>query len=283
MTAPLPPSLPSPGSPVPRVIPGFRSEKMRGASAWLAPALFFTLLLIWEAVYRLGWADPLFTSAPSRIVAAAGWLFANGYWRDIGVSLYEFTVGFFVAAVAGVILGLLLGWSLLFRTAFEPFVTAMDAIPRVALMPLMILWFGLGLLSKIAIVFLGALFPIALSTATGVRTIDLVLIESARSFAATDWQIIRTVVIPGALPSIVTGLRLGANRALVGVIVGELVSSTAGVGRMMAVAGATFQTDKVFAGVVTLAIFGYGLSSLFRSLENYFSQWRAQVVLPDER
>jgi NitT/TauT family transport system permease protein len=147
----------------------------------------------------------------------------------------------------------------------------------------MILWFGLGLLSKIAIVFLGALFPIALSTATGVRTIDLVLIESARSFAATDWQIIRTVVIPGALPSIVTGLRLGANRALVGVIVGELVSSTAGVGRMMATAGATFQTDKVFVGVITLAVFGYGLSALFRSLEHYFSQWRAQVVLPDER
>jgi NitT/TauT family transport system permease protein len=157
---------------------------------------------------------------------------------------------------------------------FDPFISALYALPRSALLPILILWLGIGIRSKIAIVFLGAVFPILINAMAGVRTIDEMLLRCARSFGANDRQLFLTLAVPSSVPFIVTGLRLGVGRALVGIVVGELVAATAGIGYMMSVAGATFQTDKVYVGIMLLAGTGYVLTALLKRLESYFETWR---------
>ena len=236
-----------------------------------------TLLLflgLWELAPVLGWVKPLFTSSPSRIWMAAQWLFAHGFWKDIRVSALEFGYGFGLALLVGAPLGVLLGWYRRFHAMFEPLIIMLYVTPRVALVPMLILWFGLGIESKVAIVFLGGFFAILLNVMAGMQTLDEGLVRCARSFGATDRQLFLTIALPSVLPFLVAGMKLAVGRALVGVLVGELVASNAGVGHMMAVAGATFQTDKVFVGVVLLAVVGWSLTALFQWIEERLSPWR---------
>ena len=157
---------------------------------------------------------------------------------------------------------------------FEPFVTSLYSVPRVALLPLIILWLGIGIESKVAVVFLGAVFPVIVNVMTGMRTVDEALVKCARAFGADNRQVLWTVALPGSVPFMVAGTRLGAGRGLVGIVVGELVASQAGIGHMMSRAGATFQTDKVFVGVILLAAFGLLLSKSLGALEARVDAWR---------
>jgi NitT/TauT family transport system permease protein len=233
-------------------------------------------LLVWELAPRMGLVKPLFTSSPTRILVAGQWLFAHGLWHDIWVSLQEFVIGFGLAIAVGVPLGIALGWFRRLRAIMEPFVVVLYSVPRVALLPLIILWLGIGIESKVAVVFLGAVFPIIMSVMSGIHTTDEGLMRCARAFGANDWQMLRTIAIPGSVPFMITGMRLGAGRGLVGVVVGEMVASSAGIGHMMSKAGATFQTDKVFVGVIVLAIFGLFLSESLRFLEERVDSWRVR-------
>jgi NitT/TauT family transport system permease protein len=158
---------------------------------------------------------------------------------------------------------------------FDPFISALYATPRIALLPIIILWLGIGLESKAAIVFLGAFFPITINVIAGMRTLDDGLLRCAYAFGANERSIFTTISLPSTLPFIIAGLRIGVGRGLVGVVVGELVASTAGIGHMMAVAGATFQTDKVYVGIILLALSGYTLTALLKRLETRFESWRA--------
>ncbi len=234
-------------------------------------------LLAWEYVGTSGLVNPLFVSAPSKIVKAASVMVQQGdIWNDLYVSGSEFAIGFLIAIVIGIPLGMLLGW---YRTVYyllDPFVTAFNATPRIALTPLFIIWFGIGIWSKVALVFLGAIFPIILNTYSGVHTLDELLLRAARSFGANDRQIFRTIALPGSVPFILSGLRLGLGRALVGIVVGEMVAATAGIGYSMAIAGATFQTDKLFVGVLILTGFGVLFTEALNRLEHRFDAWRPQ-------
>ena len=235
-------------------------------------------LLAWEAAYRLRLVDPLFISAPSRILAAAAELFgAGGIWNDLRVSGIEFLVGFVLSVVVGIPLGMVMGWYRRLAHALDPFVNALYATPRVALLPLVVIWLGIGIWSKIAIVFLGAVFPVLLSTYSGVRTTDARLLRAARSFGADDLQIFRTLILPGSVPFIITGLRLGVGRALIGVVVGELYAAQAGIGFLISVAGNSFQTDKVFVGVFIIALVGIASMEFLTRLERRFERWRPAV------
>ena len=234
--------------------------------------IFF--LGLWEAAPALGWVKPLFTSSPSRIFVAAQWLFAHGFWHDIRVSALAFGYGFGLSLVVGVPLGVLMGWYRRFHAMFDPLITALYVTPRVALVPMLILWFGIGIESKVAIVFLGGVFAILLNVIAGMQTLDEGLVRCARSFGANDRQLFLTIALPSVLPFLMAGMKLAVGRALVGVLVGELVASNAGVGHMMARAGATFQTDKVFVGVVLLAAVGWSLTAFFQWIENRLSRWR---------
>jgi NitT/TauT family transport system permease protein len=242
----------------------------------LALTTFSLFMILWELIPTLGLIKPLFTSSPSRIFTAGQWLWAHGLWNDILVSTTEFSIGFALAIIVGVPLGVALGWYRRVQAMFDPFITTLYATPRVALLPLLILWLGIGINSKIAVVFLGAIFPILINVIAGMRTIEETLLKCARSFGASDRQIFTTLALPSSVPFIVAGMRLAVGRGLVGVVVGELVASTAGIGHMMSIAGSTFQTDKVFVGIILLAGFGYLLTELLKRLEARFESWRPE-------
>jgi NitT/TauT family transport system permease protein len=236
-------------------------------------------LMIWELVGNtFGWINPMFMSAPSLIVAAAYEMFRTGeIYNDLYVSGVEFIGGYLLAAAVAIPFGLMVGWYKRASYVFDPFINAMNATPRVALLPLVIIWLGIGIMSKVGIIFLGAVFSILINTRDGVKTTPLNLLTAARSFGASEWMVFKTVVFPSTIPFILTGLRLAVGRALVGVLVGELYAATAGIGFMITVAGATFQTDKVFVGVLIFALSGMVGMELLSKLERRFDKWRPPV------
>ena len=232
-------------------------------------------MFFWEFSVVWGWANPLFTSAPTRIIKAGAAMVRDGsIWNDLAVSGLEFALGYGLAVVVGVPLGILMGWYRRFNALLEPFVNALYATPRIALMPLIIIWFGVDMTSKVAIIFLSTVFPILVNTMTGVRTIDRDFIKVARSFGATDGQLFLTVALPSSVPNLLTGLRLGLGHALIGIVVGEMYGASAGIGYMMQMAGATFQTDRVMVGIIIIAAAGMALTQVLKMIENRFEMWR---------
>jgi NitT/TauT family transport system permease protein len=242
----------------------------------IAVAIFLT---IWELVgntFQL--INPMFMSAPSLVFKAAIQLFTSGeIWNDLYVSGIEFAWGYVLSIVVAIPFGIAIGWYKRFAYVCDPFVNAMNATPRVALLPLVIIWLGIGILSKVGIIFLGAVFPLLINTRDGVKTTPANLLTAARSFGASEWQIFKSVVLPSTVPFILTGLRLAVGRALIGVMVGELYAATAGIGFMITVAGATFQTDKVFVGVLIFAITGMIMTDIIDRWEHRFDKWRPKV------
>ena len=236
-------------------------------------------LAVWELVGNVyQWINPLFMSAPSLILKAAIELFRSGeIWNDLYVSGVEFFWGFILSVVVGIPFGIAVGWYKRAAYIFDPFVNAMNATPRVALLPLIIIWLGIGILSKVGIIFLGSVFPLMINTRDGVKTTPINLLNAAKSFGASQWQIFGSVVLPSTLPFILTGLRLAVGRALIGVFVGELYAATAGIGFMVTVAGATFQTDKVFVGILIFIIVGLIGTNALDRIERRFDKWRPKV------
>ena len=236
-------------------------------------------LLTWEAFGN--WfqiVNPMFMSAPSLVFNAGFQMFASGeIWNDLYISGIEFAWGYALSVVFAVPFGIAIGWYKRFAWVCDPFVNAMNATPRIALLPLVIIWLGIGVLSKVGIIFLGAVFPLLINTRDGVKTTPANLLTAARSFGASEWMIFKSVVLPSTVPFILTGLRLAVGRALIGVMVGELYAATAGIGFMITVAGATFQTDKVFVGILIFAISGMTLTAVLDRIEHRFDKWRPKV------
>jgi ABC-type nitrate/sulfonate/bicarbonate transport system permease component len=250
----------------------------RNENVLLGGSAVTLFLVFWEMAVAFGWVNPLFTSSPSRIARTAYQLFADGsIFYDLQISGLEFVTGFGLAVIVGVPLGILMGWYRRLNAVLDPFVSALYATPRIALLPLMMIWFGIGLGSKIAIVFLGAVFPILVNTITGVRTINADFVKVARSFGSNDRQIFLTVALPSSVPLLLTGLRLGLGHALIGIVVGEMYGATAGLGFLIAVSGARFQTDKVMVGIIIIAALGVALTELLRVVERRFERWRPSV------
>ena len=236
-------------------------------------------LLAWETIGNWsGLINPMFMSAPSLVWKAGVQLFASGeIYNDLRVSGLEFFWGFFLSMLVGIPFGIGCGWYKRMAYIFDPFINAMNATPRVALLPLVIIWLGIGILSKVGIIFLGAVFPILINCRDGVKTTPHTLLIAAQSFGASQWMIFKSVVLPSTVPFILTGLRLGVGRALIGVMVGELYAATAGIGFMITVAGATFQTDKVFVGILIFAATGMFCMEIIGRLETRFDTWRVKV------
>ena len=245
----------------------------------LGTASVAIFLVLWELVGNtLQLINPMFMSAPSLIWKAAFEMFSSGeIYNDLYISGIELAGGYLLSAVVAVPFGIAIGWYKKVAYIFDPFVNAMNATPRVALLPLVIIWLGIGILSKVGIIFLGAVFPILINARDGVKTTPANLLTAARSFGASEWMIFKTVVLPSTVPFILTGLRLGLGRAIVGVMVGELYAATAGIGFMITVAGATFQTDKVFVGVLIFALTGMIGTELITRVEKRFNRWRPAV------
>jgi NitT/TauT family transport system permease protein len=216
-------------------------------------------------------------SGPSAIARQMVYAWTKGHLKsDLVYSGTNFVLGFAAAVVAGVTLGILIGWYRKLRMLLDPTLTALYATPRVAMIPLILIWFGIGMWSKVFIVFISAFFPVLVNTVGGMRAIDRDLLRAARAFCASDWQIFKTVAIPGSVPFILTGIRQGVALGLIGVVVGEMFGGSEGIGFMVAYGGQTFATDTLFVGVVIIATAGIVLTWLAERLERRFSQWRPE-------
>lgn len=241
----------------------------------ISVSIFLTL---WEAAAALAWVEPRYISAPSLILLAAGELIASGdLGKHMWVSGLEFVLGFGLSVLVGVPLGVILGWYRKVAHIFDPFVTGLYATPMAALIPLLIMWLGVGIWSKVAVIFLSSVFPIAVSIIAGMNVLDPKLIRAAQSFGASDTFIFRTVALPATVPFFLSGLRLGMARGLVGIVIGEMYAATAGLGFLISTSGTSFQTDRVFVGVTVVAVGGVILSALIRRLEQRFEVWRPKA------
>jgi NitT/TauT family transport system permease protein len=231
-------------------------------------------LALWEVVSRYVVANALFLAGPSQIAVAIYHLAMTGeLWRHIGISAAEFAVGYVVASVLGIALGLTMASSATAKQALQPWVSGLYATPTIALAPLFILWFGIGIWSKVIVVISLVLFPVTINTEAGLRTTSERLIEMLRSFGATKRQIFLKVALPSAVPFILTGLKLGIGRGLIGVVVAELFGSRAGLGRLISQSADAFNMPELFAGVVILAAAGIVMTAGFSKLEGRLVPW----------
>lgn len=232
---------------------------------------------IWEYIWYRRWVSPLFFSGPSAIAKEFWYQWTEGTLRsDMLFSGKNFILGMSWAAISGIILGVMIGWYRRIRLIFEPFLNALYATPRIAMIPLIIIWVGIDWKAKVFIVFMSAFFPILVNTVAGIRSLDPDLLRAARAFCASDWQIFKTVAIPGSVPFILTGIRQGVALGLIGVVIGEMFGGSEGVGYLVAYGGQTFRTDAAFVGVLIIAISGMVLTFLTVRLERRFSRWRPE-------
>jgi NitT/TauT family transport system permease protein len=254
--------------------------RQRIESIALGTAVIVLLLIIWELLpyfVPMKQGTRLFFTVPSRILATLWQMFASGtIWAPLGVSATAFAIGLALAIAAGLPLGILLGRSNTLNAMFDPFITAFNATPRLVFLPLLMLWLGIGLWSKVAIVFLGALFPLLINTHEGVRNADKLLINVVRSFGAKEWDVARLVVIPNSLPFIVVGLRLAIGRAILGVVVAEFFGAQDGLGVLMVRAASSFNVDVVFAGLIIFAALSLIMTGLVKLVEERMNRWRPQ-------
>lgn len=232
-------------------------------------------LIAWEWGSRVGFIDIRFFSSPFQVANSLNAMINDGsLFPHLYASGLILGLGFGLAVVSGIPLGIVIGW---YPTAYgllNPFVAALYATPRIALLPLFILLLGIGIWSRTAIVFLSAFFPILVITVAAIRTLEEGLLRVARSFGAGDWDIFRTVALPSSVPFILAGLRLAAGRALLGMVVAEFFMGNEGLGFLIAHYGSIFATDKLFVAVTIVAFFSILLFELLRVVEKKFEPWR---------
>jgi ABC-type nitrate/sulfonate/bicarbonate transport system permease component len=230
-------------------------------------------LVVWEW-YGRG-VDPVFLSYPTAILAAVPAMIATGELpRAFGSSVLALSIGLAAAIGFGTLLGLLMGRYRFVDQLLDVQINALYATPNVALIPLLILWFGLGLLSKVVIIFLAAFFPIIVNTYSGVRNVGRGLVEVALAEGANEAQIFTKIVIPASLPFIAAGIRLAMGRAVVGMVVAELFTAVAGLGGAIIAYGNAFKTDKLFVIIIVLALLGLCLTESVRRLERWLAPWK---------
>jgi ABC-type nitrate/sulfonate/bicarbonate transport system permease component len=261
--------------PLARAVPfrggGFAPERRRLA-AWLA---FAVALVLWQAALSLGLVSPVFLPSPWSILVALGHLALSGeLWRHLSVSLWRIASGWMLGTAAGLVLGMSMGLYSLARAIGLSFVSALFPIPKIALLPLLILWLGIGEPSKVATIALGVFFPTVIATFSGIDAVPRNLIRMAQSFGMPMPAIVAKIVLPGALPSIIAGARVSAATALLLVVAAEMIGAQEGIGAFINTAGNLMQTDQLMAGVVVLALLGLVVGGLLSALERRLLRWR---------
>jgi NitT/TauT family transport system permease protein len=234
--------------------------------------------ILWQVASEAGIIDRFLFSSPRDILAAAAHeVTLPRFWGDVRVSATELGVGTLLAVVTAVPLGIAVGWYRRVALAGDPWLNFTNALPRAALVPLVVLWAGLGIEMKTIIVFLGGFFSLVLPTVDGVRTVERQFLDVARSFGARDRLIFTSIVLPGVVPFIVSGMRVLVGRVLAGVIIAEFYAQTEGVGVMIAKAANSFQMDRVLFGVLTFTLLGVIGYEFVGVLDRYFHGWRPSL------
>jgi len=234
-------------------------------------------LVLWQVAPSMGWVNGRFTSRPTEVFFAAIDVFQkDDFLYHAQISLTEFVAGFALAIVVSIPLGVLLGTSKIARYLIDPPLMALYIAPTLVLLPIMVIWLGIDMAPKIAVVFLGAVFPIVLNTMAGMSEADPRFLRMARSFGATRLDIFMRVLVPGSLPALLTGIRLAVGRAVLGVVVGELFVSQAGIGYQLNLYGQAMRIDRLLVYALIVSAFGYTLTILVRSVENKVRDWRSK-------
>ena len=212
---------------------------------------------------------------PDKVVVAGAKMFADGtMWKALGQSVQVFGIGYGVSALSGVVLGILIGGFARLGRVLDPFINALNSTPRVAFIPIIIVWFGLDSEAKIIVVWLSAVIPIIINTASGIEGADEDLVEMARAAGANRWQQFHRVLVPCAVPVILTGLRVGAALAILGTVVSELYTAEAGLGGLLIESSNHFEMAKYFAVVFVLMVIGVAVAAVLRAVERHFLTWR---------
>jgi sulfonate transport system permease protein len=233
-----------------------------------------TFLAVWQ-IFGGQINQALFTTPDKVAVAAVDMVWSGELWSYLAPSLLVLAIGLSLAAIIGVAVGLLLARFWVVDVAFGVYITFLYSIPSVALVPLIVLWAGYETTAKVVILFLFAFFPMAINTYQGVKNVDPKLIEVGRAFRCSERQLWRNIVLPGALPFIVTGLRLAVGRGLIGMVLADLYTAISGIGYLIVRTGSTYQIDKMFVPIVTLGLLGVTLTAILRMLEIKVAPWTA--------
>ncbi len=247
------------------------------ASDWLGLLGILAFFLAWEVATRTELLNPFYFPPFSKIVAKGIELFVDGsIWEHLVFSMTNFSVGFAIAVLIGVVAGVPLGWYKTIAKAVDPLLSGIYATPLIALLPLIIMLFGLGPISKIIMTILAAVFPILINTMVGIANTDHRLITMARAFGAKDSTVFLKVSVPGSLPYIVAGMRVALGRALVYIVVAEQYGAAMGLGYLSSVAAQRFQMAAMFVPIVIIACFGAGLNELLKAIEGRLAKWKPQ-------
>lgn len=232
-----------------------------------------TFLIAWELAARD--SNPLFMTYPTAILRASVELFQSGVlMRGLIDSLIPFSIGMAISIIFGVMIGLGMGISRVVEYILDPYVNALNAVPRIALVPLVILWFGLGVVAKVVIVVSVAIFPIIINTFAGVRDVRGALLDISRAYSATPSQTLWKIIVPASLPFIMTGVRLGLGLGIIGMIVAEFFTAVTGLGGIIIEYGNTFQTAKMFVAIVVVGMLGIMVSGAAMAIERHWAKWR---------
>lgn len=253
------------------------SGRKRQIPAWMITvASVVCALLLWEIFGRD--VNPMLGSYPSQIVVAGWALAASG---KLGVALVQslqpFILGFALAIVVGIPVGLVVGRFRFIEAAFGIFVTGGFAMPLVALVPLLVLWLGLGFAVKVAIIFLMSVFPIAINTWLGVKVVSKSLIEVGQAFVASKATILRRIVLPATLPYIMAGIKLAVGRGVVAMVIAEFFTAISGLGGIIINAANSFDTATMFVPIVILMVFAIGLNALVSFVERKVAPWQVEI------
>lgn len=252
-----------------------RRPLSRRTTLTLSIASPVVLLLVWELASRSGMVDARFFPAPSGVLLAlAKGLMGAELWGHIGISLSRILIGFLIGAIPAVLLGLAMGLSAVVRAIIQPLVDATFPVPKLAILPLFILIFGLGEASKYMVLAVAVFFIVLVNTAAGVKAIDRTQLEVGASFGASRTMMFFDIALPGALPFILSGLKLGMNVALLVIVAVEFTGASSGIGYLIWNSWQVFKVEQMYVGLVVTALFGFGFAGIFAVLDRYAMPWK---------
>ena len=242
---------------------------------YAGPLFFIVMIALWEAGTRSGVISNLTLPMPSAVFQTLLELARSGVlWDHLLPSLRRFTVGGVCGAAAGIVIGVLIGLFSLIRAVLVPVVAALFPIPKIALLPLFVIWFGIGEGSKYALIAFGTFTPTVVAAYSGVDNVDRSLIRMGQSFGLRWWSIVRKIVLPGALPAILSGLRVSLAIAIILLVAAEMLGAEYGIGAYILEAGSLYDLERLFAGVIILSALGVAVSFLIGQSEKWFLGWR---------
>jgi ABC-type nitrate/sulfonate/bicarbonate transport system permease component len=233
------------------------------------------LLLLWQLGAAVGWVDTRFFPAPSAIFVEAWNMILSGeLWMHVSISLQRIVIGFCIGAVPGVLIGLAMGLFSPIRAVIQPLVDATFPIPKIAVLPLFIMVFGLGEASKYAIIATAVIYLVLINTVAGVRNIEKIYLDVGKNYGASKWMMFVDVALPGALPLVVAGLKLGMGVALLVIVAAEFVGARSGIGYLIWTSWQVFQVEKMYVGLLVSALLGFGTAILLNWLERVLIPWK---------